>query len=118
MTRECIILNTLAVQTRAFDWINLDSISSSVHHPHFSSISSDHTQSIHNSQSTKSYNESLIGIIDLHNIDSPHSFPVILTSRSTLAISPSEEDFVETIVPFQIERRLGGMTGDMHIEGI
>ena len=57
-------------------------------------------------------------MIDLHNIESPHSFPVIFDCGATLAISPSEEEFVRPIAPFQIDRRLGGMAGDMHISGI
>ena len=52
-------------------------------------------------------------MIDLHNIESPHSFPVIFDCGATLAISPSEEEFVRPIAPFQIDRRLGGMAGDM-----
>ena len=117
MNRECIITDTAAVQTREFDCLNIDSICSSVCHLHCVSISSDHILSIHNSPSTKSYNASFMGMIDIHNIESPHSF-LVFDSGATLTISPSEEDFVGPIDPFQTYCRLGGMSGGMHIAGI
>ena len=59
-----------------------------------------------------------MGIVDLNNNDSPHSFPVIFDSGATLVISPNAEDFVRPIVPFQTERRPGGMAGGIPIAGI
>ena len=59
-----------------------------------------------------------MGMIDLHNIESPHSFLVIFHYGATIASSPSEEDFVRPIVPFKTERRLGGMAGGMYITGV
>ena len=56
-------------------------------------------------------------MISLHNIEYPHSFPVIFGSEATLAISPRKEDFLGPIIPFQIERRLIGMAGGMAIAG-
>ena len=73
---------------------------------------------MHNSLSIKLYNASLMWMIYLHTIEPSRSFPVIFYSGVTLAISPSEEDWVGPIAPFQIDRRLGGMAGDMHISGI
>ena len=57
-------------------------------------------------------------MISLHNIEYPHSFPVIFDSEATLANSPSVEDFVGPIINFQIERKLGGMAEGMPIAGI
>ena len=112
------MLNTSTVRTRAFDWRNLHSIYSSVHDLQYSSISSDHVPSMHTSPYTKAYNASLMVMICLHNIESPHNFPVIFISGDTLAINPSEDNFVGLIVPFQIECRLGGMAGSVPITGI
>ena len=59
-----------------------------------------------------------MGMIDINNIESPHSFSVIFDSGATLSISPSEEDFVGPIVPFQTDHRHSGMAGGRHIAGI
>ena len=57
-------------------------------------------------------------MIYLHTIEPSRSFPVIFYSGVTLAISPSEEDLVGPIAPFQIDRRLGGMVRGVPITGI
>ena len=60
-----------------------------------------------------------LGNVDLYPIHNmPSSFPVILDSGASLAISPSEEDFVGPITYYTSERSLGGMAGGMAIKGI
>ena len=118
MERECITLDTSTTSIKGFDWLNLESICSSIHHVHCSSISSDYIPSVNNSPSPKAYNASLMGAVDLQTHTSPHSFPVIFDSGATLAISPSKEDFSGSIVPFKTKRTLGGTAGDIDIAGI
>ena len=118
MERECITLDTSTTSIKGFDWLNLESICSSIHHVHCSSISSDYIPSVNNSPSPKAYNASLMGTVDLQTNTSPHSFPVIFDSGATLAISPSKEDFAGPIVPFKTKRTLGGTAGGIDIAGI
>ena len=60
-----------------------------------------------------------LGTVDLYPpTDTPSSFPVILDSGASLAISPSEQDFVGSIKPYPTPRRLGGMAGGIEIKGI
>jgi hypothetical protein len=60
-----------------------------------------------------------LGTVDLYPIHSlPSSFPVIVDSGASLAVSPSEHDFVGPINYYASERRLGGMAGGMKIKGV
>ena len=57
--------------------------------------------------------------VDLFPLASmPSSFPVILDSGASLAISPSEGDFIGPIKLYSTPRHLGGMAGGMNIKGI
>ena len=94
MEIECITLDTTTTLIQGFDWLNLESICSNIHHVHCSSMSSDCIPSVDNSPSLKAYNTSLMGTVDLQTNTSPRSFPVIFDSGDTLAISSSKEDFV------------------------
>ena len=65
MEREYITLDTVTTPIKGFDWLNLESICRNIHHVQHSSMSSYYIPSVDNSPSPKSYNESLIGTVDL-----------------------------------------------------
>ena len=48
----------------------------------------------------------------------PSSFPLIVDSGASLAISPSESDFIGPITYYSSDRSLGGMAGGIKIKGI
>ena len=60
------------------------------------------------------------GLVDLYPLSSslPSTFPVIIDSGASLAISPHQSDFVGTIHYYENEKRLGGMAGGLTITGI
>ena len=60
-----------------------------------------------------------LGQVDLYPLNSmPSSFPLIIDSGASLAISPSEADFIGPITYYATERTLGGMAGGIKIKGI
>ena len=57
-----------------------------------------------------------LGQVDLYPLDSmPSSFPLIVDSGASLAISPSESDFIGPITYYSSDRSLGGMAGGIKI---
>ena len=60
-----------------------------------------------------------LGNVDLYPIENmPASFPVIVDSGASLAISPCKKDFVGAIHHYNTDKHLGGMAGGMLIKGI
>ena len=66
---------------------------------------------------TKGYDTIVIGTVNSYPIDILTIFRVILNSGTSLAINPRLENFAGPITLFQDPKLLGGMTGDLSIEG-
>ena len=91
------------------------------HHHIFSSIHQQDHQHSHppSVQAYTALSPPTLGNVDLYPLNEmPTSFPVIVDSGASLAISPSETDFVGPIHYYDSERLLGGMAGGMNIKGI
>ena len=86
---------------------------------YFNNSTSNNLPTNFTSQVNTALTQPTLGKVDLYPLNSmPSSFPVIIDSGASLAISPSEADFVGPIHYYSSHRSLGGMAGGIQIKGI